>query len=233
MIKHRTSLLHVAGLLAALLSGCSTGAPLVAGNVLSTTPMPPGQQVSPTSSGSATVTQAGNTTDTQPNQNPAGFSTPATAQPTGAPLTNQNPASFTTPGGPIPTSIGFRPTPQPVTPATAAPVTSAATATTAAGTTGGSAERGKAIFTGVGTCNACHDVAAGIKIVGPSLKGVASRAGNREPALSAEDYLRESILQPNKFIVPDFAPNIMPQVFSQRLSAQQIDDLIAYLMTLK
>jgi hypothetical protein len=65
------------------------------------------------------------------------------------------------------------------------------------------------------------------------LKGVASRAGSREPGKSADYYLHESLMAPNAFVVPNFPANVMPQNFAQTLSAQQIDDLVAYLKTLK
>ncbi len=102
-----------------------------------------------------------------------------------------------------------------------------------AGANSGNAARGQALFQGAATCSSCHDVANGVTIVGPSLKGVASRAGSREPGKSAADYLHESIVTPNAFVVPGFQPNVMPQSFAQTLSAQQIDDLVAYLLTLK
>ncbi len=118
--------------------------------------------------------------------------------------------------------------------ATPAPTSAGSTgANTASETSSGDPARGKIVFNGVGTCTSCHDVSAGIKIVGPSLKGVATRAGTRKPGLSAEAYLRESIKTPNAFVVPGFQPGLMPQNFAQILSTQQINDLIAYLMTLK
>jgi cytochrome c len=130
---------------------------------------------------------------------------------------------------------------------TAVPTTAvavAATATKAAGTaaatsaSGGAAltgnpARGQQIFNGIGTCSSCHDVASGVTIVGPSQKGIATRAGTRKPGMSAHDYLYESITKPNAFIVPNFQAGLMPQNFAQILSPQQIEDVIAYLMTLK
>ena len=130
---------------------------------------------------------------------------------------------------------------------TAAPTTAvaaAATATKPAGTAAatsvsggapaaGNPARGQQIFNGIGTCSSCHDVASGTTIVGPSQKGVATRDGTRKPGMSAHDYLYESIVKPNAFIVPGFQAGLMPQNFAQMLTPQQIEDVIAYLMTLK
>ncbi len=126
----------------------------------------------------------------------------------------------------------------PAAPAATQVVTTAPTATlgptTVPATAGaGDPANGKTIFSSLAPCSTCHDVSQGIVMVGPSLKGVASRAGSRKPGMSAEDYLRESILTPNAFVVPNFAPGLMPQNFAQMLTPQQINDLIAYLMTLK
>ena len=130
------------------------------------------------------------------------------------------------------------PTVAPASPTAVIAVTALATtsanssaSTTSTGT--GDAKRGQALFTGAATCSACHDVASGTTLVGPSLKGIASRAGSRKPGMSASDYIHESIMTPNAFIVPGFSPGIMPQTFAQTLSAPQINDLIAYLLTLK
>ena len=97
----------------------------------------------------------------------------------------------------------------------------------------GDAARGQRLFGGAATCSTCHDTKAGMTIVGPSLKGIATRAGSREPGKSAEDYIRESILTPNSYVVKGFTPGLMPQNFSKLLTQKQINDLIAYLLTLK
>ena len=97
----------------------------------------------------------------------------------------------------------------------------------------GDPAKGKAVFTGLGGCSACHDVANGIVIVGPSLKGIAARAGTRKPGVSAADYLHESIVAPNAYVVQGFTAGVMTQSLAQTLSAQQINDVVAYLLTLK
>jgi cytochrome c2 len=96
----------------------------------------------------------------------------------------------------------------------------------------GDPAQGKLVFSTIAGCTACHDVSTGATLVGPSLKGVEVRAGSRKPGMSASAYLRESILAPNAYVVPGFQPGIMLQNFGQVLTAQQLNDVIAYLMTL-
>jgi cytochrome c2 len=96
----------------------------------------------------------------------------------------------------------------------------------------GNPEQGKLIFGTIAGCTACHDVSTGAILVGPSLKGVASRAATRKPGMAASDYIRESILTPNAYVVSGFQPGIMLQNFAQVLTPQQVNDVIAYLLTL-
>lgn len=97
----------------------------------------------------------------------------------------------------------------------------------------GDPERGKIVFNGAGACSACHAVEGDTVIVGPSLSGVATRAGSRKPGMSAEAYITESILTPNAYVVDGFKEGLMPQTFSERLTRQQLVDVMAYLLTLK
>ncbi|MDD2923247.1 MAG: cytochrome b N-terminal domain-containing protein, partial [Anaerolineales bacterium] len=82
-------------------------------------------------------------------------------------------------------------------------------------------------------CRICHSLVKDEVIVGPSFYGVATRAATRIPGLSAEEYLRQSILEPNAYVVPGFPKGQMVQNLGEILSADQIDDLIAFLMTMK
>ena len=94
--------------------------------------------------------------------------------------------------------------------------------------TGGTPEeRGEQLFVSIG-CNACHSLDADTTIVGPSLVGVASRAGTRTD-LSADDYMRQSINDPSAFIVDGFTNAMVVP----KLPANQVDDLIAYISTLE
>jgi mono/diheme cytochrome c family protein len=80
-------------------------------------------------------------------------------------------------------------------------------------------ERGQNLFTGMG-CVGCHLINGQGGAVGPDLTNVYSKG---------EDYIHESIVQPNAAIAEGFQPNLMPQNFGQRMSEENINDIIAYL----
>lgn len=74
-------------------------------------------------------------------------------------------------------------------------------------------------------CITCHSLTPGETIVGPSMAGIASRGD--------EAYIRESILNPDAQLVDGFPAGTMPQVWQDELSAEQVDQLVAYLLTLE
>ncbi len=103
---------------------------------------------------------------------------------------------------------------------------------------GGDPKRGRQLFneTALGTnasCRICHSLRPGVDIVGPSFAGVATRAETRVPGLSAEEYLRQSILDPNAYVVEGFSEDMAPPNFAELLTDEQVDDLVAFLMTLR
>lgn len=103
------------------------------------------------------------------------------------------------------------------------------------GSAGGDAAAGKALFAQsvIGAnpgCITCHSLEAGKTLVGPSMAGIASRAGSTVSGQSAEQYLRQSIVEPDAYVVKGFAKGLMPK---PTLTEQQIGDLIAYMLTLK
>lgn len=98
---------------------------------------------------------------------------------------------------------------------------------------GGSPERGEELFMTGGAsgipCSACHTL-DGEKLVGPSLRGIGFDAAERVPGQSAEEYLRESIIQPSAYQVEGYSAT-MNATYGDTLSEQDIDDLVAFLLT--
>jgi cytochrome c oxidase subunit II len=96
------------------------------------------------------------------------------------------------------------------------------------------AQRGEKLFQ-VKACASCHSVADTAVKVGPTLYkkfGMAKHATSAGDVAVDENYVRESILNPNAKIVQGFAPNIMPS-FQGQLSEVEVTALIEYIKTLQ
>jgi len=78
-------------------------------------------------------------------------------------------------------------------------------------------------------CAACHVIGAQNNIA-PAFDGLADRAGEQKPPLSAAAYIYESIVSPSAYIVDGYQ-NSMAQNFKERVSEQELADLMAYLLT--
>lgn len=93
-------------------------------------------------------------------------------------------------------------------------------------------EQGKQLYTQRG-CNACHSI-DGSRIVGPTWKGLWGKEEIMQDGQKVtvdENYLRESILEPQAKIVNGYPP-VMPS-FKGVVSDEDISSLIAYMKTLK
>jgi len=108
------------------------------------------------------------------------------------------------------------------------------------GSTSGDSKRGEDLYhqTTLGPnaapgCITCHSLEPGKTLVGPSHAGIATKAASVVPGMSAEDYLRQSIVTPDAHISEGFTAGVMYQNYSKDLTEQEINDLVAYLMTLK
>ena len=84
---------------------------------------------------------------------------------------------------------------------------------------------GEAIFTSAG-CGGCHAFSpAGTDAqVGPSLDSV--DPGGRP----VDEFLRESIEDPNAILAPGYQGDVMPNTFDKTLSDEQLDALVQYLV---
>ena len=123
-------------------------------------------------------------------------------------------------------------TPAPPTPAaTSAPAPN----TPPAGNGGGDlVAQGEALVQSNG-CMACHSTDGSV-LVGPSWQGV---YGSEETLTDGttvtvdDEYIRESIVDPNAKIVEGFQPNLMPQTFREALSDSDIEAITAYIKSLQ
>lgn len=86
-------------------------------------------------------------------------------------------------------------------------------------------------------CGACHKIGSigEAHKVGPDLTYIGLTAGERVADMSAETYIRQSILEPNAYLAPECPnspclPGIMPQNFHLRLTEEQLETLVTYLL---
>lgn len=135
---------------------------------------------------------------------------------------------------PAPTSILSVPTEAPTSEAAAAEPTASAAIDP---TTIGDPAAGQALFNQMVSqanfsCSNCHHPDSDQRLVGPGLQGVAQRAAQDHPGMTADEYLHTSIVEPNNFVVEGYPENLMPQVYAEALTEEQINNLVAYLLTL-
>ena len=111
----------------------------------------------------------------------------------------------------------------------------------------GDARRGADLF-GKLPCASCHDITRPWPggDVCPNLGNIATEAARivRLPtyhgkAKSAAAYIRESIVEPNAYIVPGQSyrtpdgQSVMPKDFAETLNAKDLNDVVAFLLTRK
>jgi cytochrome c oxidase subunit 2 len=93
------------------------------------------------------------------------------------------------------------------------------------------AAQGQRIYVNKG-CTACHTT-TGAPGIGPSWKGIWQKeeSTNAGPVKVDENYIRESVLDPQAKIVTGFGP-VMP-TFRGQMSDQELSEVIAYIESLK
>jgi cytochrome c2 len=90
--------------------------------------------------------------------------------------------------------------------------------------------KGRQVFNA--RCATCHALVPDTIIIGPSLFGVATRAATRVEGQSAEEYIQRSILRPGDYVVDGYK-NVMVTNFSLEMTSEDMNALVAFLMTLK
>ena len=129
------------------------------------------------------------------------------------------------------------------TPPETTTTTQAATTTTAVpvvlgGLPAGDAVAGEALFdTSMvqvrlnDACSTCHSPNGAGRGWGNELDGLGEQADQRVPGLTAVEYLHQSIIDPETYMLDGWDPN-MPTNYGAFLTDQEIADLIAYLLGL-
>lgn len=105
---------------------------------------------------------------------------------------------------------------------------------------------GEALFrNAVPTCQACHSMTPGVNLAGPSLAGLGAffekiKASGEYTgkATTEEEFIRESITEPSAWLHPGAmysaaGTSFMPPNYADDLTDEQIDQLVAYLMSFK
>lgn len=77
------------------------------------------------------------------------------------------------------------------------------------------------------TCTACHRAPS---TIGPAFDGVAERAATRRPPMPADAYIYESIIHPSVYVVEGYQ-DVMLRDIGDRISDQELADILAYLLT--
>lgn len=92
--------------------------------------------------------------------------------------------------------------------------------------------RGEAVITQY-ECHTCHIQGAGQ--IAPAFTGLNESAVTRRPPLTAAAYLYEAIVNPSIHLVEresgETYPPAMPTNYPERLTDQELGDVIAYLLT--
>jgi mono/diheme cytochrome c family protein len=89
--------------------------------------------------------------------------------------------------------------------------------------------RGQRVYLEMG-CGGCHTIdglSAGT--VGPDQTRIGTVAETRVLGMSAEDYIRESILDPSAYVVEGYE-DIMPKNYDELIDPSRLDDLVAFLL---
>jgi mono/diheme cytochrome c family protein len=105
---------------------------------------------------------------------------------------------------------------------------------------GGAAAAGEELFNqsvidSTPGCVTCHSLEPGEVIVGPSLAGFGEEAEEEGEAegMSAEEFVRQSIVEPDAVLSEGYDAGIMPGNYEDVLSQEQLDNLVEFLLSLE
>jgi mono/diheme cytochrome c family protein len=79
-------------------------------------------------------------------------------------------------------------------------------------------------------CVGCHVLDPDQVMSGPTWYHAGDMAANRQAGVSPALYLHDSIVAPNDYIVSGYPANVMPQIYGDTISIEDLAILVAYLL---
>ena len=79
-------------------------------------------------------------------------------------------------------------------------------------------------------CAGCHRLDS-FETIGPAFEGLGERSALRVEGMGAYEYLRESIVDPEAFLVEGFTKFPMPTFYGDILTEEDINNLIAFMLS--
>lgn len=98
-------------------------------------------------------------------------------------------------------------------------------------------KRGEALFTTFYdqagfACSTCHHVDSEERLVGPGLLNLKTWVETNISNQTPQEYIHESIVNPSVYLVEGYPDNLMPQVYGTLFNEAQLNDIVAYLLSL-
>jgi cytochrome c1 len=110
--------------------------------------------------------------------------------------------------------------------------TTTAPATTTSSGGGGNVAAGKAVFASQG-CASCHTFkpANASGTIGPDLDSAPHDDAQADGNMDLRAFIKESITDPDAYVAKGFSKGLMPGDFESKLSAAQLNDLVAFILS--
>ena len=97
---------------------------------------------------------------------------------------------------------------------------------------GANAAAGKTVFASNG-CASCHTFkpAQATGTIGPDLDSAPAKDAKADGNMDLAAFIKQSIVDPDKYIAKGFSKGLMPTNFGSQLSSTQLNDLVAFVLS--